>query len=136
MRAQPMIAVKDVPASSDWYQSLLGGYSDMDPDHPHRQEFDRVLCDGIIVLLLHSWGAERVNAIDRLLVDPNKAPIGHGVLLGFRCEDFESALQRVQDLKAEVVEDVDENPDHSRSIFIRDPDGYIVKLDGPTGDGP
>jgi hypothetical protein len=43
VRAQTLIAVQDVKASSTWYQTLLGVRSFGDPDHPHRLVYDRVM---------------------------------------------------------------------------------------------
>ena len=43
VRPQPLIAVKDVKASSAWYQTLLGAVHGGDPDHPHRLVYDRIM---------------------------------------------------------------------------------------------
>lgn len=56
IQVQPLIAVRDVRASSRWYQTLLG--FDGLPDHAHRDFYDRLLCDGRLILQLHAWDAE------------------------------------------------------------------------------
>ncbi|HEX4184198.1 MAG TPA: hypothetical protein VHY34_13170 [Caulobacteraceae bacterium] len=40
IEAQPLVAVRDVRASSRWYAELLG--ADLLPDHPHRAVYDRI----------------------------------------------------------------------------------------------
>lgn len=72
MRAQPLIAVRDVAASSRWYQELLGCESGHGGP-----EYERLVKDGDLVLQLHAWGAhDHPN-----LGDPDAAPHGYGVLL-------------------------------------------------------
>lgn len=67
--AQPLIAVRDVRASSRWYAELLG--ADALPDHPHRDVYDRIWRAGRLLLQLHAWDAEEhpnlVNADAALL---------------------------------------------------------------------
>jgi hypothetical protein len=58
VRPQTLIAVRDVKASSAWYQTLLGVSSGCDPDHPHRLVYDRLLSGDTLVLQLHSWDDE------------------------------------------------------------------------------
>ena len=40
VKAQPLIGMRDVRASSRWYAELLG--ADTLPDHEHRDAYDRV----------------------------------------------------------------------------------------------
>src|SRR5208282_3221765 len=47
VRAEPLIAVRDVRASSRWYQQLLG--IDALPEHEHRDSYDRMLRDGHLI---------------------------------------------------------------------------------------
>jgi dipeptidyl aminopeptidase/acylaminoacyl peptidase/catechol 2,3-dioxygenase-like lactoylglutathione lyase family enzyme len=72
MRAQPLIAVRDVEASSRWYQQHLGCHS------AHGgPEYERLVKDGELLLQLHAWNDhEHPN-----LGDPDSAPHGYGVLL-------------------------------------------------------
>jgi hypothetical protein len=49
-------------------------------------------------------------------------------------EDFEAAVERARRLDAEVIEDAHINPDPNQwEIWLRDPDGYVVVIAGPTG---
>jgi hypothetical protein len=47
--AQPLIAVRNVRASSQWYAELLG--ADSLPEHSHRDVYDRISCSGQLLLL-------------------------------------------------------------------------------------
>jgi catechol 2,3-dioxygenase-like lactoylglutathione lyase family enzyme len=86
--AQPLIAVRDVRASSRWYSELLG--ADALPDHPHRDVYDRIWRAGRLLLQLHAWDAEE----HPNLVNADSAPRGHGVVLWFQVEDFDAAVAR------------------------------------------
>ena len=129
--AQPLIAVRDVRASSRWYTKLLGG--DPLPDHRHRDSYDRISCSGQLVLQLHAWDEED----HPNLVDAAAAPPGHGVLLWFQVADFDAVVERAGALGAEIVEEPHFNPaPQHREIWLRDSDGYVVvvaSLDGERG---
>jgi hypothetical protein len=129
IEAQPLIAVRDVRATSRWYAGLLS--ADSLPEHPHRQVYDRILCVGRLVLQLHAWDEEN----HPNLVDRDAAPVGHGVVLWFQLDDFDAAVDRARALGAEVIEGplVDPAPQH-REIWLRDPDGYVVVLASPDGE--
>ena len=129
-RSQPLIAVRDVRASSRFYQRLLG-LQNLDVASDHRKVYDRLLCDGQIVLQLHLWDAED----HPNLVDAAAAPAGHGVLLWFETDDFDGAVLRARELGAEVVEEPHVNPaPRHREIWLRDPDGYVVVVASPDGE--
>jgi catechol 2,3-dioxygenase-like lactoylglutathione lyase family enzyme len=133
VRAQPLIAVRDVKASSTWYQALLGVKSFGDPEHPHRLLYDRLMSGDSLILQLHRWdGEEHPNLVER-----DKAPVGHGVLVWFEVDDFDAAVERARKLRATVVEEPHVNPaPQHREMWLRDPDGYYVVLasrDGEAG---
>ncbi|MFL5320806.1 MAG: VOC family protein [Myxococcaceae bacterium] len=131
VRSQPLIAVRDVKASSSWYQALLGVKSFGDPDHPHRLMYDRLMSGDTLILQLHSWEDEdHPNLTGR-----DKAPPGHGVLVWFEVDDFDAAVDRARKLDATVVEEphVNTAPQH-REMWLRDPDGYCVVLASPDGE--
>jgi catechol 2,3-dioxygenase-like lactoylglutathione lyase family enzyme len=127
--AQPLIAVRDVRASSRWYAELLG--ADSLPDHPHRDRYDRILCSGQLVLQLHAWDEEdHPNLVNR-----DAAPPGHGVVLWFQVEDFDAAVERARGLGAEIILEPHFNqaPQH-REIWLRDADSYVVVIASPDGE--
>jgi hypothetical protein len=86
--AQPLIAVRDVRASSRWYSELLG--ADSLPEHSHRDFYDRISVSGKVFLQLHAWDQED----HPNLVNAAAAPVGHGVVLWFQVEDFDAAVER------------------------------------------
>lgn len=129
VEAQPLIAVRNVRASSRWYGQLLA--ADSLPDHSHRDVYDRILCSGRLLLQLHAWDEED----HPNLVNADAAPSGHGVLLWFQVDDFDAAVERARALDAEIVEEPHTNPaPQHREIWLRDPDGYVVVIASPDGE--
>jgi len=129
IQAQPLIAVRDVRASSRWYQQLLG--FDALPEHRHRDLYDRLLCDGRMVLQLHAWDEEH----HPNLVDADAAPVGHGVLLWFEVDNFDAVVEQARALHAQIVEEPHVNPAPGhREVWLRDPDGYMVVVASPDGE--
>jgi catechol 2,3-dioxygenase-like lactoylglutathione lyase family enzyme len=129
VEAQPLIAVRDVRASSRWYAELLG--ADPLPDHAHRDVYDRIWRSGRLLLQLHAWDAEE----HPNLVNADAAPPGHGVLLWFQVGDFDAAVERARKLEAEIIAGPLFNPAPGhREIWLRDPDSYVVVLAGPDGE--
>lgn len=126
--AQPLIAVRDVRASSRWYTKLLA--ADALPEHSHRDVYDRISCSDKLILQLHAWDEED----HPNLVNPAAARPGHGVLLWFQVEDFDSAVQRARSLGAHIIEEPHVNPAPGhREIWLRDGDGYVVVLASRPG---
>ncbi len=131
MRAQPLICVHDVPASSRWYQTLLGCQG----DHGGC-DYERLVMDGELVLQLHRWEVEHDHG---RIADPRLKPYGNGVLLWFEVEDFDAAVERSRELKAEIILPRHQNPADGKGgpnhweIWLRDPDGYRVVLASPYG---
>jgi catechol 2,3-dioxygenase-like lactoylglutathione lyase family enzyme len=129
VEAQPLIAVRNVRASSLWYAELLG--ADTLPDHPHRDVYDRIWRSGRLLLQLHAWDADD----HPNLVNADAAPHGHGVVLWFRVDDFDSAVERARRLKAQIIGEPHFNPEpQHREIWLRDPDGYVVVVASPDGE--
>jgi catechol 2,3-dioxygenase-like lactoylglutathione lyase family enzyme len=131
MRPQPLICVRDVEASSRWYQRLLGCRS----DHGGA-EYERLVWQGELVLQLHRWDVEHHHGP---MGDPDAKPYGNGVLLWFEIDDIDAAIARAAELEAEVVlprhrnpPDGDGGPNHWE-FWLRDPDGYTIVLASPYG---
>ena len=131
VEAKPLIAVRDVRASSKWYTTLLG--ADSLPDHAHRDVYDRVSLSGRFVLQLHAWDEEN----HPNLVNRAAAPPGHGVIIWFVLDDFNAAVERARALRADVIEEPHVNPaPNNREMWLRDPDGYVVVIASPDGEAP
>ena len=129
IEAQPLIAVRNIKASSLWYAELLG--ADTLPEHGHRDLYERISCSGRLLLQLHAWDKED----HPNLVDADLAPPGHGVLLWFQANDFDSVVERARGLGAEIIEEPHINPaPRHREIWLRDPDGYVVVVASPDGE--
>src|ERR1041385_1850755 len=121
-RTWTIIGVRDVAASFRWYQSLFG-LPETAPAHP---DFGQILdSDGTVLLCLHEWGAHEHPP----LMSADTATPGNGLLLFFRVDDFDSALQRARGLTNRFEEEPHVNPSTETMEFsLRDPDGYYVTI--------
>lgn len=127
MKAQPMIVVADVEASSRWYQRLLGCRS----GHGGKEYEQLVDADGTLLLQLHQWEAHEHPHMG----DPATKPYGNGVLLWFETEAFDAAVARAREMSVKVLDGPLVNPNaRHREIWIGDPDGYVVVLASPYGE--
>jgi catechol 2,3-dioxygenase-like lactoylglutathione lyase family enzyme len=127
MRPQPLIAVRDVEASSRWYQQVLGCSS----AHPGNEYQQLVDAAGVMILQLHAWDAHEHPHMG----NPDIPTRGNGVLLWFQIYDFDAALARVREVGAEICEGPHVNPNaNHRELWIRDPEGYVVVLASSYGD--
>jgi catechol 2,3-dioxygenase-like lactoylglutathione lyase family enzyme len=126
MQAQPLIAVKDVQASSLWYQGVLGLQSGHGgPD------YEQLTFKGSMVLQLHHWDVHE----HRHLGNPKSKSYGNGVVLWFQTDAFDAAVKRTMALQVTVLEPVKVNTNaNHREIWLRDPDGYTVVLASAYGD--
>jgi catechol 2,3-dioxygenase-like lactoylglutathione lyase family enzyme len=119
-----MVVVRDVPASSRFYQQVLAAESGHGGD-----EYEQIVNNGEFVLQLHDFDVEDHHG---RLADPDQ-PLGNGVLLWFEVADFEATVERVRATGAHVLKDVHANPNaRHQEIWVRDPDGYTVVLAGPS----
>jgi hypothetical protein len=63
------------------------------------------------------------------LMSPDTALPGNGLLLFFRVDDFNSALQRARALVSRLEEEPHLNPStQTKEFSLRDPDGYYVTI--------
>ena len=130
VRPQPLLCVRDVEASSRWYQRLLGLASAHGGPH-----YERLELRGTLVLQLHHWDVEHEHGP---MGDP-ALPIGNGALLWFEVDDFDTAERRAAELRAAVLKPRHRNPADGRGgpnhweLWLRDPDGYTVVLASPDG---
>ncbi len=126
---QPLIAVRDVRASSGWYAELLA--AEALAEHPHRDVYDRIVQDGTVVLQLHAWDVEDHPS----LMNRDEARIGHGVVLWFEVGDFDAAVARAERLGAKFIQGpfVNAAP-HHRELWLHDPDGFVVAVASADGE--
>jgi catechol 2,3-dioxygenase-like lactoylglutathione lyase family enzyme len=121
-RTWTIIGVADVGVSLTWYQSVFG-QPQTEPAHAH---FGQLLdSDGTVLLCLHQWGAHEHPS----LMSPDRATPGNGLLLFFRVDDFDQALQRARSLVPRFEEEPHFNPNtRTQEFSVRDPDGYHVTI--------
>ena len=121
-RTWTIIGVKDVATSFRWYQSLFG----QPETRPAHDYFGQILdADGTVLLCLHAWGEHEHPS----LTSPDTATPGNGLLLFFRVDDYDDALNRARALVERFEEEPNMNPNTETMEFsLRDPDGYYVTI--------
>ncbi|HKP74320.1 MAG TPA: VOC family protein [Longimicrobiaceae bacterium] len=121
-RTWTIIGVRDVASSVKWYQTLFG-QPGTSPNHDH---FGQIVdADGTVLLCLHQWGAHEHPS----LMSPDSAAPGNGLLLFFRVDDYDVALERARALVTRFEEEPHVNPNTQTSEFsLRDPDGYYLTI--------
>lgn len=121
-RLWTIIGVSDVAGSFKWYQSLLG----LPETAPAHDYFGQILdSDETVLLCLHAWGAHDHPSLE----SPDNATPGNGLLLFFRVDNFDTALQNARTLVAQLEEEPNLNPSTGTMEFsLRDPDGYYVTI--------
>jgi len=125
-RTWAIIGVSDVPGRFKWYQSLLG----LPKTVPGHDYWGQILdSDGTVLLCLHEWGAHEHPSLS----SPDHAQPGNGLLLFFRVDDFDIALQRARALVDRLDEEPHVNPSTGTAEFaLRDQDGYYVTISALT----
>ena len=119
-RLDPIIAVKDLEASSKWYQKILGLRNNHDSNHFVVLVSD----DNEITLCLHPWGAHEHST----MTNPNITP-GNGLILYFRTDKMNIIYESALKAGCAIEEDIHLNPNSRRKEFsIRDPDGYFLTV--------
>jgi catechol 2,3-dioxygenase-like lactoylglutathione lyase family enzyme len=121
-RTWTIIAVADVASSCKWYQTLFGQPS-TSPAHDY---WGQILdSDGTVLLCLHAWGAHEHPS----LTSPAHGTPGNGLLLFFRVDDVDAALERARGLVTHFEDEPNVNPaTQTKEFSLRDPDGYYVTI--------
>lgn len=121
-RTWTIIGVGDVAASFKWYQALFG----QPATPPAHDYFGQILdSDGTVLLCLHQWGSHDHPS----LMSPAHATPGNGLLLFFRVDDYDRALERARALVTCLEEEPNMSPSTGTMEFaLRDPDGYYVMV--------
>jgi catechol 2,3-dioxygenase-like lactoylglutathione lyase family enzyme len=121
-RTWTIIGVGDVAGSLKWYQALFGQPTTL-PAHTY---FGQILdSDGTVLLCLHEWGSHEHPS----LMSPDHGTPGNGLLLFFRVDDFDLALEGARSLVTRLEEEPRVNPNtQTKEFSLRDPDGYYVTI--------
>jgi len=121
MQPRPLIYVRDLEASSRWYQFLFdcgGGQSGS--DHA------LLTGDGQVILELRACGPD-----DRFSADQSLRSNRNGLALWFETEEFHATLYRARSLEAVFLEEPNLNLQSSQLEFrIRDLDGQVLVFTG------
>jgi len=119
-KIDPIIAVKDVEASSAWYQAVLGCSS-----MHGGKEFDILVNDdGEVLLCLHQWAAHGHPTMQDASITP-----GNGLILYFRTGQMNTLRANVEQLNWPVEEEIHLNTNSTKREFsLRDPDGYYLTI--------
>ncbi len=120
MKCYTMIVVRDVAASSKWYQELLGLQGAHGGD-----EFEMLMNGDEVALLLH-----HVDVVEHpVLSAPEEGAVGRGVLLYFSVDEIGPVFERARAMDADVIDEPHENP-LARAIefSLRDADGYALTV--------
>lgn len=126
-KIDPIIAVKDVEASSAWYQSIFGFKRTHGGDEfavlvSKKEEV--MICLHKVMICLHKWGAHE----HPTMANPNITP-GNGLILYFRTEDMEGICQNIKKLGCRLEVDIHINKNSTKKeISLRDPDGYYLTI--------
>ena len=125
MKIEPLIVVKNVKESSQFYQELLDCESGHGGD-----EYEMLLHQGKLILQLHQHDAHEHPE----MWNPGVPP-GNGVVLWFRTDNFDECVGRIRDLKAIIVAEPHVNPNALQNeIWLKDPDGYLIVVSNNFGD--
>ncbi len=120
MTIDPIIAVKDVQASSKWYQDVFDCMSKHGGD-----QFDVLVDENEnVIICLHKWGEHG----HPTLQNPS-AEAGNGLILYFRTKNMELIRSNIERINYPVESDIQINPNsHKREFSLRDPDGYYITI--------
>ena len=119
-KLDPILAVKDVEASSQWYERIFLFKREHGGDH-----FSVLVSeDNEIILCLHKWEEHQ----HPTMTNPDITP-GNGLLLYFRTDNMPTIYQNAINAGCVIEEAIHLNPNSRREEFsFRDPDGYYLTV--------
>lgn len=119
-RLDPMIAVKNIEASAEWYHTIFGFKDTHGGDHL------AVLTtkENEIILCLHAWEMDN----HPTMTNPNLTT-GNGLLLYFRTTEWKEIKQNLDSIGWTLEEEIHLNTNSRRKEFsFRDLDGYFITV--------
>ncbi|MEL6538958.1 MAG: VOC family protein [Bacteroidota bacterium] len=116
----PILAVKDVALSVQWYQTVFG----LKPRHGGDTFEIMVSEQDEVVLCLHKWGEHEHPSLSDVTI-----PSGNGLLLYFRTHDLEAVFQKAKAQGHPVLEEISVSPNSmKKECSFLDPDGYHITV--------
>ncbi len=115
-KIDPIIAVKDVNVSAEWYQAVFNckrthGGNDFAVLEDENKE---------ILICLHKWGEHEHPP----MMNPSVTP-GNGLILYYKTDNLEAIRQNIEKMGHSIEEDIHLNPNSRKEEFsLRDLDGY------------
>jgi hypothetical protein len=117
VRAETIIAVKDIPKSSKFYQDLL----DCKSEHGG-ETFEILTSASNVILCLHKWGEHE----HPTMLNPEKET-GNGLILFFRVGNLNETFANARKINANIEKEIHYNENSLKSQFIlRDLDNYYL----------
>jgi uncharacterized glyoxalase superfamily protein PhnB len=115
-KLDPIIAVKDVEASANWYQQIFG----LKETHGGNEFAVLVSENDEVVICLHKWGEHQ----HPTMTDPSIPP-GNGLILYLKTANMQVIRQNLAKAGGVVEADIHLNPNSLKMEFsLKDPDGY------------
>ena len=116
-----MFFVRDVAASSQWYQNLIGAKSGHGGD-----EYEMMVNDeGAVLFEFHPIGGDEHGDMD---ID-DQIPRGAGILVYVEVEDVRAIFAKALEMNAEVQsEPVYIELAYHTEFVVKDPDGYRLAI--------
>ncbi len=120
MRVDPILAVSNVPETSQWYQAVFNCISTHGGD-----EFDVLESeDGEVLVCLHKW-----NEHDHPTMKNPDLSVGNGLLLYFRTSQINEIYQNLVAMGYELDSEIRINPNSGKKEFsLWDPNGYYLTI--------
>lgn len=117
----PIIAVRDVEASTRWYEKVFG----FRRDHGGKGRFSVLIsANDEILLCLHKWEVDEHPTMKNPTITP-----GNGLILYFRTDNMNTIRKNVEKIGGSIEEDIHLNPNSKKMEFsLRDPDGYYLTI--------
>jgi uncharacterized glyoxalase superfamily protein PhnB len=116
MKLDPIIAVKDVEVSANWYQQIFG----LKETHGGNEFAVLVSENDEVVICLHKWGEHQ----HPTMTDPSIPP-GNGLILYLKTANIQAIRQKVAKAGVALESDIHLNPNSLKMEFsLKDPDGY------------
>ncbi|HET8809836.1 MAG TPA: VOC family protein [Flavobacteriaceae bacterium] len=119
-KIDPIIAVKDVNASSKWYQSVFGC------NRTHGGDEFAVLEDENheIIICLHKWGEHGHPTMTNPKIKP-----GNGLILYYKTDNLETIRLNLEKMNHPIEAEIHLNSNSRKKEFsVCDPDGYYLTI--------